>query len=281
MCFFCLLFGFSVFELATARVDLTVDSSACKNYYYMKDIGEAYVTYSGASLSDGCNVKFINWDSFQKKICIKPTNLNLDCSTKIEYHRNFIKEHIDPDVRFTCNNVSYNEWCGVVRTAYVYIVFKTSGRGTVTDVRLHVYLKNIPKEVNSWEESTAKSSVAVTLGSIASVIVTIVFICIIVYFIVRKRRSAPRVRFPYRTTPGQITVHPGAAPVQPHYQALPQQSTQGNYQLHPMQSAYPDSTQRDNSPFMTDQLSTSPAPSAPPGDFTAPPPSYESVVSEK
>lgn len=273
-----------VFRFTSARVDLTVRSSACKNYYDMEDIGEAYVTYSGASISDGCYIKFIKGDSFQKTICIKPTNLNLDCSTRLEYHRHFITNYIDPDVTFSCNNVPYSEWCGGVRTSSLYIVFKTSGNNYVDNIKLHVYLKELPKEEykSPWSKTAShSSSVGIIVGVVVGVIVlTIIITCVIVFVIIQKQRSAQRPQFAYQTTTGQVnmqTGNTGAAPVQPQYLPPTQQTAPGNYTWHPVQSAYPVSMQQDNSPLISNHLAQQQPPSAPSNDVAAPPPSYESV----
>ncbi|XP_053378113.1 uncharacterized protein LOC128547987 isoform X2 [Mercenaria mercenaria] len=269
---------------------------------------EAYVTYNGAWLGkEECSVQFVNYQVYSKRICVKPVNLKIGCSTKVEYHRHFFSKFWDPEKVLTCGATYSNEWCGPLRTTRFYLLFRTSGRNSDDFVKMHLYLKFYPRDDDgdgddTSDEGSSSSSFGIVFPVVCAVVVILV-ICIVFCVVGCKRLQRPSVlRTPemYRPTSGQSSMQTGyATPAQPMigYQP-PQQSQfqptiQGSYQLHPVQGNYQVPQQQESSPATgyqpvpqggigrhspVDFQGRFQSPSAPPFTDEDLPPSYESVV---
>ncbi|XP_045166850.2 uncharacterized protein LOC123530174 [Mercenaria mercenaria] len=286
-----------VLQLAIARLDLELTSSNCGNYYDMKDIDEAYVTYNGGWLGQyECSVEFLNYQTFSKQTCIKPINFHIGCTTEVEYHRHFISKYLDPEKLYTCRNASLEEWCGPMRTTRFHLLIRTPASFS-DNIKMHVYLKYYPGSDDGTSSALDTSSSTGLVGVLVFVILIIFIGGIIACNVARqrKRQALPRTPYAYQTG-GQTGNVTQAQPLTGYNPAQPSQlhpTVQGGYQFHPMQSAYPVPQQQGYSPVtgnqtvtQTDIVRQSPFdvqgrftnPSAPPNANADPPPSYESVM---
>ncbi|XP_045165936.2 uncharacterized protein LOC123529608 [Mercenaria mercenaria] len=294
-----------VLQLAMARLNLTLTRTVCGDYYNMDDIGESYLTYNGAQVvfMEECRVQFQNYKTYAKQTCVKLLSINFgSCATTMEYYNSgYFSQYVKPEKRFSCQDYSYDEWCGDTRTDILNIVFRTSLERSRDSIQLHVYLKDLPKEDDPWETDSS-TDVGLIIPAVCAVVVLITISSIVIACKVaqaRRMQSLPRTPYSYQTTsgPGNTQTAPGdmnsPQPISGYqspqqYQSQP--PTQGSYQLHPMQSAYPINQQQGSNQVpgyqpvpQADSGLQNPAgfqqPSAPPPDVsTDAPPSYESVT---
>ncbi|XP_053378117.1 uncharacterized protein LOC123528438 isoform X2 [Mercenaria mercenaria] len=302
-----------VLELVVGRLYLTLASSDCGKSYNMEDIEEeAYVTYNGGWLGkEECTVEFVNYQVYSKQTCIKPVNLTIGCSTKVEYHRYFPSQFADPEKVLTCGATYSDEWCGPLTTQRFYLVFRTSWMDSDDFVKMHLYLKYYPRDDDGDDggdgdgdddyndDTSDQSSSSTIFGIVFPVVcaVVVLLVIIIVFSVIGCKRlqrpSSLRTPDMYRPASGQMDMHTGtgyttqAQPMvgyQPPQQSQFQPTIQGSYQLHPTQSNLQVPHQQGSSQQTVGRHSPAdfqgrfPSPSAPPLIDEDLPPSYESVV---
>ncbi|XP_060598312.1 uncharacterized protein LOC132752062 [Ruditapes philippinarum] len=275
------VFFLSLFKAIYADTPITITSRTCGETYDMDMYKNTDVYYDGSDVlyENPCQVQFTK-TSYEQFICIRGDDIRLDCGTELEYHEDFVKNYINPEVEFSCYDTKKEEWCPSQYQDNIYVVIRKDSRQTTDRIRLRVYLKDVPDD----DYPTGSLSGIIILYIAIPIVFVVMCTCLVL--IIRKRQSATRPPVTYQTTSGAINVQAGQMNPTQHnplpYQPIPIQHSglQGNYNVHPMQSAYPVQAARQN-PYSHQGNTGQNYSSAPPIDPSAPPPPYESVISQK
>lgn len=262
-----------IFLARTQRTDsiIRLRNSDCGTRYDADIFQSIYLEYHGSDIltSNPCSVEF-NKSSLEKCLCISAQEISLDCSTKLEYHEYFVKNYIEPEKRILCNDTTVGEWCSSRYLDNIFVVIRKGQQETFDSIKLRIYLKDVP------DSNSSNVTTAVVVGTLVSIVVLGVIILLLCLKLKTSRMAAAnRQQIVYRTTTGTYNAQTGY----PAYQHEPGQQAmaplvQGDYHVHPMQTAYPETQTSDQQGVNSQQY-----PSAPPMPQDAtPPPSYESVV---
>lgn len=257
-----------------------VRSHDCDTKYDADDYNILYLEYHGSDIlaSNPCSVEFTK-SSYSQYICISADKISLDCDTKLEYHEYFVKNYITPEKRVSCNVTTVEEWCPSQYQDNIFVVIRKQKRRTSDLIKLRIYLKPVPDD--SYLSSVSST---VLVSAIVPIVFVVVFTLVAICRIRAKRtEAAGRPQVLYQTTTRTVNAQTGNTrhgQVPQGYSPGQHVATpliQGDYHVHPMQSAYP-VTQNDIPEGVNSQRYPS-ATTMPPD--AAPPPSYESVVGKQ
>ncbi|XP_060598313.1 uncharacterized protein LOC132752063 [Ruditapes philippinarum] len=157
-------------------------------------------------LSDNpCHVEFTK-TSFKQYLCIYGDDISLDCGTLLEYHEAFVKNHIQPERKMSCNNITKEEWCPSQYQDKVFVVIRKPSRHTSDVIKLRVYLKDVPVP------ETVNDALGVSLTIILCIIfipVAFVVMCSCLFGIVHlksRKNTSSRPHVAYQTSSGAVNM---------------------------------------------------------------------------